>query len=382
MNTNSIKNVLYVGLYSKDYSRNYTFINGLKKQNINVYEINLANLSKYEGIKKLLRNFKKYKNIKFDLLIFYDIRIAPISFILTRAYAFIKRIPFVYDFFISKCLTYFADRNLNIVKKKKIQIKLYYWIYYYLLDFFECHLSNYVILDTLNHIKYFHKVYNVPIRKFRRIFVGAREDLYYPRQERKNNKEKFIVGYWGSYIPLHGVEFIINAFKLLDDQEDISFCLVGVGQTYKKNRELEKKLNIKNIKFIPKIFLGQNKEELPELISNFDIGLGIFGNSEKTMLVIPNKVFEGIAMKIPMITCESPAIKELFNENENIILSKHANSESLAEAILRLKNDENLREKIKGNAFNIFQNHCTIEQIGKKLKLIFNQMVRKKNNTF
>ena len=378
MINNKIKNVLYVGLYTKDYSRNYTFINGLKKQNVKVYEINLANLSKYEGIRKLLRYFKKFKDIKFDLLIFYDIRIAPISFILTRVYASIKKIPFVYDFFISKRLTYYSDRNLNIIKKKKIQLELYYWIYYYLLDFFECHLSNYVILDTLAHIKYFHEVYNVPLRKFRRVFVGAREDLYYPREKRKNNKEQFNVGYWGSYIPLHGVEYIINAFKLLDDQEDISFWLAGEGQTYKMNRELAVKLNIKNIKFIPKIFLGQKTKELPELISNFDIGLGIFGNTKKTMLVIPNKIFEGIAMKIPMITCETPAIKELFTNNENIVLCKQANSESLAEAILRLKNDKNLRKKIKGNAFIIFQNHCTIEQIGKKLIFIFTKMAPNK----
>lgn len=378
MINNKIKNVLYVGLYTKDYSRNYTFINGLKKQNVKVYEINLANLSKSEGIRKLLRYFKKFKDIKFDLLIFYDIRIAPISFILTRVYASIKKIPFVYDFFISKRLTYYSDRNLNIIKKKKIQLELYYWIYYYLLDFFECHLSNYVILDTLAHIKYFHEVYNVPIRKFRRVFVGAREDLYYPREKRKNNKEQFNVGYWGSYIPLHGVEYIINAFKLLDDQKDISFWLAGKGQTYKINRELAVKLNIKNIKFIPKIFLGRKTKELPELISNFDIGLGIFGNTKKTMLVIPNKIFEGIAMKIPMITCETPAIKELFTNNENIILCKQANSESLAEAILRLKNDKNLRKKIKENAFTIFQNHCTIEQIGKKLIFIFTKMAPNK----
>lgn len=51
----------------------------------------------------------------------------------------------------------------------------------------------------------------------------------------------------------------------------------------------------------------------------------------------------------------TPAIREILVNNENIILSEPENPDSLAEAVLRLKNNEILRNKIKNNAYRLFQ---------------------------
>jgi len=373
---NNVKNVLYIGEYYEDYTRNYIFINGLKQNQVNVHEINLNKMSKRKRIKVLLSNFKKLKNIDFDVLIFYSIKTSPINFLLARMFAYIRRIPFIYDIFISKHLTYYYDRKLSIVKKK-IKLKPYYWLYYFFLDFFECHFSSYILLDTFSHIKYFHKKYNIPLRKFRRILVGARDDIYFPLNIKEKNDDKFIVGYWGTFIPLHGVDYIIKAFELLKNEREIYLSLLGNGQTYETNKELAERLKIKNIEFIPKVFLGSKElKKLPEFIAKFDIGLGIFGIGEKTLLSIPNKVYEGIAMKIPMINCESPAIRELFNENENIILCEPGNPRALANAILKLKNDHALLLEIKENAFKIFDNYCTIDKISKNLKYVLDEILQ------
>ena len=44
------------------------------------------------------------------------------------------------------------------------------------------------------------------------------------------------------------------------------------------------------------------------------MNIAIIKGGIKTQLVIPNKVYDGIAMKIPMITCNSPAISEVLEE--------------------------------------------------------------------
>jgi len=166
MQTHELKNVLYVGSYIEDYCRNYTFFLTLKQNNINAFKINLRkSVSKKNKIIKLLKELRKLKKQKLDLLIFYSLETFSLPFIIARFYAFIKRIPFIHDIFISKLQTYYYDRNLSIIKKR-IKLKLYYWIYYYLLDFFESHLSNYIFLDTLSHIKYFHEKFRVPLKKF------------------------------------------------------------------------------------------------------------------------------------------------------------------------------------------------------------------------
>ena len=376
MRHNKIKSVLYIGKYSRNYARNYIFINGLRKQGVNVYEFN-ANDYKYGKVNELkyfIKNFRKLKNLDIDLILFYSEK-APIPFFFSKILSLVKKVPLVNDIFISKLLTFYYDRKLEKTDKIKFVPKQFYWLYYYFLDFLECHISDYIILDTISHIKYFYEKYKIPIKKFREIYVGARDDIFLPLPYEKEKEKNFIVGFWGSFIPVQGIQYIIKAAKLLENEKEISFVLIGKGQTYNENRELARELKIKNIEFIPKMFMEKHFNKLPNLISDIDVGLGLFGEGLKTLLCIPNKVYEGIAMKIPMITSNTPAIKEIFTENVNIILCKQANSQSLAEAILILKKDKILRSKITENAYKLNKEMLTIEKQGERLIRILNNFI-------
>jgi glycosyltransferase involved in cell wall biosynthesis len=67
-------------------------------------------------------------------------------------------------------------------------------------------------------------------------------------------------------------------------------------------------LELQNVEFIE--FLEQ--KELTQYIHHADICLGIFGETEKAKRVIPNKVYEAMAMKKPVITGNSPAAREFL----------------------------------------------------------------------
>jgi glycosyltransferase involved in cell wall biosynthesis len=58
-------------------------------------------------------------------------------------------------------------------------------------------------------------------------------------------------------------------------------------------------------------------------------------------------------MKKPVITAETPAIKEVFTDRKNIILCQAANSFSLRDAIIELINDKNLTRKISDGGYNL-----------------------------
>jgi len=366
-----IKNVLYIGDFHNWYPRNYIFIQGLRAYNINVYEINFRTYNKIKKIKIFLKHLIKLRNERFDLVLFYSIFVSPLDFLLARILAYSKRIPLVNDIFISKLLTYYYDNEFY--KKRKVKIKFLHWIYYYIIDFLECHLANYVILDTTSHIKFFYEKFKVPLKKFRKIYVGSRNDIFYPIEKKKKDTNKTVVGFWGHYIPLHGVQYIIKAIKLLENDDQLNFFLLGRGNTYKENRNLADKLNLRNTEFIDVVPI----KKLPEFISKCDIGLGIFGNTPKADKVIPNKIFEGNAMKVPMISCESHAINELYNNYRDILLCKPANPESLVESILKLKNDTELREKIRENAYKKYHKYASSKAIGERLIKILNQIIFK-----
>ena len=114
-------------------------------------------------------------------------------------------------------------------------------------------------------------------------------------------------------------------------------------------------------------------EQLKEKIVQADVCLGIFGDTQKTQRVIPNKVYECLAMQKPVITADTPAMRELFDESD-MMLVKAANSESLVDAIIYLKKNPELMNKIAVNGFNKFKNNASLFVLGGKLKNIINEL--------
>ena len=136
---------------------------------------------------------------------------------------------------------------------------------------------------------------------------------------------------------------------------------------------MSKKLKTNNVAFTGWV----NYEKLPEHLSKADVCLGIFGNTEKAMRVIPNKVYDALAMEKPLITMNSPAAREILNDGENCVLVPMANPKALAEAILMLKDDKNLRDKIAEKGYKLFQEKLNPKAIGKELKAILTELIEK-----
>jgi hypothetical protein len=49
---------------------------------------------------------------------------------------------------------------------------------------------------------------------------------------------------------------------------------------------------------------------IPGLIHDADVGLGIFGTSDKALTVVPNKAYEIAATQTPLISGDTPALAE------------------------------------------------------------------------
>ncbi|MFX1356564.1 MAG: glycosyltransferase [Promethearchaeota archaeon] len=289
----------------------------------------------------------------------------------SKLLAFLKGVPLIHDVHISKLLTYYNVYGLK--NRKRFIPKILYYLYFYVLEFLLCHLSDFVVLDTASHIKYFRETFKIPLKKFRKIYVGSREDYFYPIECEKSDNHNILVGFWGSFIQASGVNYIIKAIASLKEQKNLSLLLLGGGITYEKDKELVKRLNLKNVKFLDFVPV----KEVAKIIANCDIGLGIFGAFFKVDLVIPNKLFDGMAMKIPMISAESAAVRELFTEGKDIILCDPGNSKSLADAILKLINNKRLRYEISENAYRLFKKYCTTNKIGERLIKILLEKIDK-----
>jgi glycosyltransferase involved in cell wall biosynthesis len=106
---------------------------------------------------------------------------------------------------------------------------------------------------------------------------------------------------------------------------------------------------------------------LPQRIASSDICLGIFGKTEKARRVVPHKIFQAMGMRKPVITAQTPAVEEFFKHRENIFLVDELEPELLAKAILELRRDADLRERIAEKGFELVSRDFSPKAIGRAL---------------
>lgn len=357
--------ICYFGTYSRDYIRNRVILKGLKKNGIKVIECHYPlwkgvepRIQEFKGIKGLLKlSFKFLKAYfilftkSFDIVEKPDFIIVgytghfdvPLAFLISK----ILRVPLIFDMFVSLYDTFFLDRKFT---KNPFIGKFLKFI-----DRLSMILPDKILFDTEANIHWVSEEFKIDRKKFVKLWIGEDPEIFFPKNI---NNKIFNVLYFGGYIPLHGVKYIVGAAREL---KDIKFKFIGRGQLY--NDIVNYAKDLRNIEFIDWIELNK----LPQYICSASICLGIFGDTEKARRVIPNKVYESIACKIPVITADTPAIREIFRHKENIYLCKISDSDSLKDAILELKNSPKLRKVIAENAYELFINNFTPEKIGKKL---------------
>jgi glycosyltransferase involved in cell wall biosynthesis len=230
-----------------------------------------------------------------------------------------------------------------------------------LVDKYACRLADLVLLDTEAHIQHFHLDLGVKLDKLRRVPVGA-DQVYCRGPSPVGDGNLFRVVYFGQYIPLHGVNYIVEAAKILEGDPDIHFELVGDGQTYGEASSLAERLKVKNVTF-HRTWLSP-EDLIARHIIPADVCLGVFGDSPKARRVVPIKVFVALAMSKPVITGDSPAAREMLIHGTDAILCDMADPRALAQAILLLKRDRPLREKIAKQGHASFRSKFSSRVIG------------------
>lgn len=346
-------NICYFGIYDPHYSRNRVLIKGLRSNGVEVVEIHEHG----KGIIKYLRLLRRYviSRKDFDAMIvgFPGQGVMFLARLLTRK-------PIIFDAFTSHYGGYILDRKYYSPTSMRAR-------YYRFMDTWSCRFADAVLLDTQAHIDFFVKEFGLPREKFRRIWAGADTNVFYPMRSRESH-ETFNVFFFGTFVPLQGIRYILEAAKLLE-HEDLLFTVVGSGQDKPMALSLAENLGLRNVKFIGMLSL----EDLAAEMAHADICLGIFGDSPKTMIVIPNKVYAAMAMKKPIITADTPAARELLSDSDMLMVPT-ADAHAIAQAILRLGSDEHLRNSLAESGYSLFMKKAQPSVLGQELKAIIEHL--------
>lgn len=235
---------------------------------------------------------------------------------------FLYRGPIVADAYFSIYNTMVEDKGK--AKPGSLLAKLCYWLDQHMLRTAECCLT-----DTKTHAQYFREAFNVPDARVERLWISAENEPLGQEYVPSPSETEFNIFFWGGFIPLQGVETIVAAADLLKSDPKYKFTIFGQGQTLAKCEQFVAENDTSNVEFCG----WKSQSDIRVEATRSHLALGIFGSTEKALRVIPNKVFEALALGIPVISCESPAAAELLTDQQDVLLVPAGDAQALADKI-------------------------------------------------
>ena len=200
-----------------------------------------------------------------------------------------------------------------------------------------------------------------------------------------NFKEKYQINsnfilFVGRFSKSKGIETLLNAFSIVKNElKDSEIHLVIMGVDFGYQAEMEKLIKKLNLSEEIKVIKNPPRDDV----------ISAYGESE--FLVLPSQwelsplvPLESFAFKKPVISTNSHGIPYTVQNNKNGILVEPENSLELSNAIVKLLNDSELREKLGQSGYNFVNEECNCVSMAKNsLKLyedILEEMQNKLNN--
>lgn len=330
-------NVCFFGYDDRDEGgRAWTILTGLAENGIRIEMCRTDRTSVKGFVSKYKDLYRKWKNITSDIdalyVIFMGYYLMPLAWYLARR----RGIPVILDTLVSHYDTEVTDRK----RISRFSLRaLFLWA----TDFISCFIADAIVVDTNEHKTFFIQTFFVNPQKIIIVPVGCRSDLFIPFPQPKREGDECIVEFHGGFSPLHGVAYIMEAAKILQDRnEQVHFEIVGAGQLFTAITSMAKKSRLTNVEFFGMKLL----QELPYSVARADICLGIFGTSPKALRIVPHKVYECLSCGKPVITERSPAALEVLRDREDVYMVEPGNGADLAEKILELKRDAASRARL------------------------------------
>lgn len=333
--------IVFWGTYDTGKPRNRILLRGLRENDVDLTECHadiwsgVEDKSQIQTLARkiffLCRWLMSYPKLLFDycrlprhdaVIVGY---LGQLDVLVLWPFARMRRVPIVWDAFLSLYDTVVNDRKI-VGKYHPLAFFLYAW------EWLACRAADAIFLDTRKHADYFVRQFHLSPHKTFSVFVGAETEVFSGISVESSvvkSNNQFTVLFYGQFIPLHGIDTIICAARLMVD-DPVRWIIIGQGQEDVKIRSMLNDNPIPLLQWIPWV----EYRELKQWIQRSDLCLGIFGESDKAARVIPNKVFQILAAGKPLITRDSPGIRELLDPDmDGVTLVPPADSSALAASI-------------------------------------------------
>lgn len=216
------------------------------------------------------------------------------------------------------------------------------------------------------------KVYNIPGRKIVVVSNGANTSLFKPLKQETCRKELGLdaeisyVSFVGNFAPWQGVEYLVKAAPIILSQfPKCHFLIVGDGIMKNELIKLSRELGVED-RFI---FTGVVEYfRVPLYINASDACVApfIFARNAKIGLS-PLKLYEYMACGKPVVASCIDGVSDILEASEGGISVIPENPSALAEAILKLLGNPNLRIKMGSKGLRYVTENCSWYSVAKQV---------------
>jgi glycosyltransferase involved in cell wall biosynthesis len=169
------------------------------------------------------------------------------------------------------------------------------------------------------------------------------------RFENGFKKDDLLLLYAGIIGHAQGLDVIIRAANRLNHLSHVHWVLVGDGPVKDELQLLKEKLNTKQVHF----FGNQTRNKMPEIVKACNATVVPLKKLPLFEGAIPSKIFENLAMEVPVVLGVEGEAKELFINQANAGLAfEPENDEALAACIQKLVNQPELLVEFGKNGRN------------------------------
>lgn len=194
---------------------------------------------------------------------------------------------------------------------------------------------------------------------------GVETELFNPDKANADLKKeiggegKFIACYIGTMGMAHGLETLLEAAaELKNTAPQVFFLLVGDGAEKENIASRVRLLGLANIRLID----SQPRGRIPAYICASDVCLVPLKRTKVFETVIPTKMLEFMACARPVILGVEGQAKKIVEEAQAGLCIHPENAEELAQAVMKLAAEDNLRKTLGNNGRRYVLKHFSRPQ--------------------
>lgn len=215
--------------------------------------------------------------------------------------------------------------------------------------------ANKLILLNNEQVKEFASRYNIPKNKIFVSHLGAYDSISCFPIETITNDEPYIL-FWGRINPYKGLEVLLESIiKCHDKNPDIKLIIAGTGEEYFDFAPYQ------NLDFVEWRYRYIGISELVNLVRNCRFAVCPYKDATQSGVIQT-----AFVLNTPVIATNVGALPKAVEDGVNGLIVPPSDSNSLAEAICRLWEDESLLSKMRYNIEHVWRPKMSWDLIAKE----------------